>query len=138
GVGASDHTKSYHPLLFLEAFPDKISPEIMELSLHGPTDPSSSESKIKEGHLYTVALKTRDLISDFNHSYFVPPYKITFSLNGAPREVVSVFNETPPMLRETVPYDDQAGKYFISEKNCHQTYCKDFVIDLGFRIENDR
>jgi hypothetical protein len=81
---------------------------------------------------YSLYVQTRDLLmSEF---YWLPPYEVTFSVDGGPETSVWRFDDLPGG-------DDRyayATDYFVVPPTCGNYECNDFWIDLGFIPDDQR
>jgi len=81
---------------------------------------------------YSLYVRSRDLVLD--DVYWLPPYEVTFSVDGGPVESVWEFYTLPG------GGDDEAylNDYYVVPPTCGNYSCRDFYIDLGFIKDSQR
>lgn len=108
---------------FHDPLPDIVSPEIQGVGLvqNGQIYPGNSI----EGN-YSLYVHARDLILD--DVYYLPPWEITFSVDGGPVQTTWRFDTLPGGADDTAYLDD----FYIVPPTCGDYECRDYYIDLGF------
>ncbi len=112
-----------NPLEFHTLLNDTQVPEIQEIGLlNGDTIVNGD---IATGN-YGLYVRTRDLfLSDV---YYLPPYKVEFSIDGEKWVTVWEFHNLPGGASDTNFVLD----YYVPNYTCGDYDCRDFYIDLGF------
>jgi hypothetical protein len=108
---------------FHDPLPDADGPEIQAVGLlqNGQMLPGD----IVEGD-YSLYVKARDLILD--EVYYLPPWEITFSVDGGPLHTTWRFDTLPGGADDTAYLDD----FYVVPPTCGDYDCRNYVIDLGF------
>lgn len=81
---------------------------------------------------YSLYAHTGDLF--LSPVFTLPPYKIAYSLDGAPWTTVWEFHTFPGGSDTTLLVDD----FFIAPPTCGDYNCRQFYIDLGFTMSGQR
>jgi len=108
---------------FNVALPDTVGPEIQSVGLlkNGQVYPGNEI----EGE-YSLYVQARDLILD--EVYYLPPWEITFSVDGGPIQTTWRFDTLPGGADDTAYLDD----FYVVPPTCGNYECRDYYIDLGF------
>lgn len=103
--------------------PDEVGPDIQGVGLvqNGQVYPGNSI----EGN-YSLYVHARDLILD--QFYYLPPWEITFSVDGGPVHTTWRFDTLPGGASDTAYLDD----FYLVPPTCGDYECRDYYIDLGF------
>lgn len=106
-----------------DGLPDTAGPEIQSMGLlqNGQIHPGNEV----EGD-YSLYVRARDLILD--DVYYLPPWEITFSVDGGPVHTTWRFDTLPGGANDTAYLDD----FYVVPPTCGDYYCRDYYIDLGF------
>jgi hypothetical protein len=108
---------------FHTPLPDTVGPEIQDVGLvqNGQIFPGDTI----EGN-YSLYVRSRDLILD--NVYYLPPWEITFSVDGGPVETTWRFDTLPGGADDTAYLND----FYLVPPTCGNYDCRDYYIDLGF------
>ncbi len=108
---------------------DPDAPEIYDIGLlvNGQIYPGDEV----EGP-YSLYVQTRDLL--MSELYWLPPYDVTFSVDGGPETSVWRFDDLPGGDDRYAYVTD----YFVVPPTCGDYNCNDFWIDLGFIPDDQR
>ncbi len=108
---------------FHTPLPDTVGPEIQGVGLvqNGQIHPGNDI----EGN-YSLYVHTRDLILD--QYYYLPPWEITFSVDGGPEHTTWRFDTLPGGADDTAYLND----FYLVPPTCGDYSCRDYYIDLGF------
>ncbi len=108
---------------FHNPLPDTVGPEVQGVGLlqNGQVYPGNTI----EGD-YSLYVRAHDLILD--DVYYLPPWEITFSVDGGPVETTWRFDTLPGGASDTAYLDD----FYVVPPTCGDYYCRDYYIDLGF------
>ena len=108
---------------FNVALPDTVGPEIQSVGLlkNGQVYPGNEI----EGE-YSLYVQARDLILD--EVYYLPPWEVTFSVDGGPIQTTWRFDTLPGGADDTAYLDD----FYVVPPTCGNYECRDYYIDLGF------
>ncbi len=108
---------------FHNPLPDTAGPEIQSMGLlkNGQLLPGNSV----EGS-YSLYVHARDLILD--NVYYLPPWEITFSVDGGPQQTTWRFDTLPGGADDTAFLSD----FYVVPPTCGNYDCRDYYIDLGF------
>ncbi len=103
--------------------PTVVGPEIQAVGLvqNGQIYPGNPV----EGD-YSLYVRARDLILD--DVYYLPPWEITFSVDGGPVQTTWRFDTLPGGADDTAYLDD----FYLVPPTCGDYECRDYYIDLGF------
>jgi hypothetical protein len=103
--------------------PDTVGPEIQDVGLlrNGQVYPGNS---IEGG--YSLYVHARDLILD--DVYYLPPWDITFSVDGGLVHTTWRFDTLPGGADDTAYLSD----FYVVPPTCGDYECRDYYIDLGF------
>jgi hypothetical protein len=75
---------------------------------------------------YSLYVHARDLILD--DVYYLPPWEISFSVDGGPEQITWRFDTLPGGADDTAYLDD----FYLVPPTCGDYDCRDYYIDLGF------
>ena len=129
----ADNDVYLNPLEFHTLLADNQPPVILHtgLTLNNTlvSGDTITESQIPNYGLYA---HVGDLF--LSQVYTLPPYKIAFSLDGAPWETVWEFHTFPGGSDDTLFVED----FFIAPPTCGDYDCRQFYIDLGFSVAGQR
>ncbi len=108
---------------FHDPLPDTVGPEIQGVGLvqNGQIYPGNTV----EGD-YSLYVHARDLILD--QFYYLPPWEITFSVDGGPVQTTWRFDTLPGGASDTAYLND----FYLVPPTCGDYECRDYYIDLGF------
>jgi hypothetical protein len=108
---------------------DPVSPELYTIGLlqNGQVFPGNQVT----GE-YGLYVRTRDLL--MSDLYWLPPYEVTFSVDGGPVTSVWPFDNLPGGGDRYAFVTD----YFVVPPTCGDYGCNDFWIDLGFTTGGQR
>ncbi len=108
---------------FHNPLPDTVGPEIQAVGLvqNGQIYPGNTV----EGD-YSLYVRARDLILD--DVYYLPPWEITFSVDGGPVQTTWRFDTLPGGASDTAYLND----FYLVPPTCGDYDCRDYYIDLGF------
>ena len=108
---------------FNVALPDTVGPEIQSVGLlkNGQVYPGNEI----EGE-YSLYVQARDLILD--EVYYLPPWEVTFSVDGGPIQTTWRFDTLPGGADDTAYLDD----FYVVPPTCGNYECRVYYIDLGF------
>lgn len=108
---------------FHTPLPDTAGPEIQGVGLlqNGQIFPGDTV----EGN-YSLYVHARDLILD--DVYYLPPWEITFSVDGGPTQTTWRFDTLPGGADDTAYLSD----FYVVPPTCGDYECRDYYIDLGF------
>ena len=107
---------------FHTALADTDAPEILEVGLLQGKSIYAGNETLGDYSLYVHA---RDLVLD--EMYYLPPYEVTFSVDGGPANTTWRFDNLPGGADDKVYLDD-----FYVSPTCGDYHCREFIIDLGF------
>jgi hypothetical protein len=107
---------------FHTALADADAPEVLEVGLlQGGTIYPGNEM-VGDYSLYVHA---RDLVLD--DMYYLPPYEVTFTVDGGPANTTWRFDDLPGGANDKVYLND-----FYVSPTCGDYHCREFYIDVGF------
>jgi hypothetical protein len=108
---------------FHVGLPDTVGPEIQAIGLlkNGQIYPNNPI----EGD-YSLYVQARDLILD--DVYYLPPWEITFSVDGGPQQTTWRFDTLPGGASDTAYLND----FYVVPQTCGNYDCREYYIDLGF------
>ncbi|MBN1661396.1 MAG: tandem-95 repeat protein [Anaerolineae bacterium] len=108
---------------FHVALPDTDGPEIQAVGLlqNGQIYPGDEI----EGD-YSLYVHARDLVLD--DVYYLPPYEVTFSMDGGPVHTTWRFDTLPGGADQYAYLHD----FYVVPPTCGDYGCREFYIDLGF------
>jgi len=108
---------------FHNPLPDTVGPEIQGIGLlqNGQIIPGNNV----EGN-YSLYVHARDLILD--DVYYLPPWEITFSVDGGPQQTTWRFDTLPGGADRYAYLND----FYVVPPTCGNYDCRDYYIDLGF------
>jgi len=118
-----------NPLAFLTPLDDYQAPEIQDVGLLVDGNVYSGSEVSGEYSLYVHA---RDLI--MHNQFYVPPYDITFSVDGGQETTLWRFDDLPGGSSTT----DYIHNFYVPSVTCGNYSCRDFYIDLGFTKSGGR
>lgn len=102
---------------------DSVGPEIQAVGL-------LQNGQIVNGNEiegdYSLYVRARDLILD--DVYYLPPWDITFSVDGGPVHTTWRFDTLPGGADDTAYLDD----FYVVPPTCGDYECREYYIDLGF------
>lgn len=112
---------------FHDGLPDTVGPEIQGIGLlkNGQIYPNGPI----EGD-YSLYVRARDLILD--NVYYLPPWDITFSVDGGPEQTTWRFDTLPGGADDTAYLND----FYVVPPTCGNYDCREYYIDLGFIPES--
>lgn len=111
---------------FHNALPDTDVPEIQDIGLLQNGQIYAGDTI--EGD-YSLYVQARDLISDtLDTNYYLPPWRISFTVDGGPEQVTWQFDNLPGGADDTAYLDD----FYVVPPTCGDYGCRNYVIDLGF------
>ena len=102
---------------------DTVGPEIQGVGLL--QNHQIFQGNTIEGN-YSLYVRARDLILD--QFYYLPPWEITFSVDGGPVQTTWRFDTLPGGADDTAYLDD----FFVVPPTCGNYECRDYYVDLGF------
>jgi hypothetical protein len=102
--------------------PDTVGPEIQGVGLL--QNGQIYDDNIIEGD-YSLYIQARDLILD--NVYYLPPWEITFSVDGGPVHTTWRFDRLPGPDRYAYLND-----FYVVPPTCGNYDCREYYIDLGF------
>ncbi len=120
--------KYINPFLMMEPLNDTQAPVISKIGIaknHRPID----GNKVKGAH--ALFLEATDLT--LHEKFLLPPYKISYSLDGAEEKVVWEFINLPSGTN-----DEQYIKDFYMSGTCGNYNCRKFYFNLNFTQEAPR
>lgn len=120
--------KYINPLLLLESLPDTKSPVIEEIGIAQNHRPTKLQRVSGPHALY---LKATDLI--LHEIFKLPPYKISFRLDGKDERTVWEFIHLPGGASDTKYIND-----FHFNGTCGNYSCRNFIFNLNFNPEAPR
>lgn len=103
--------------------PDTAGPQIQSVGLLQNGQPYTGNTI--EGN-YSLYVQANDLILD--DVFYLPPWKIAFSVDGGPLHTTWQFDTLPGGPDDTAYLDD----FYVVPPTCGNYECRDFYIDLGF------
>jgi Bacterial Ig domain len=108
---------------FHNPLPDTVGPEIQGVGLlrNGQIYPGNAI----EGN-YSLYVHARDLILD--DVFYLPPWEITFSVDGESVQTTWRFDTLPGGADDTAYLSD----FYVVPPTCGNYDCRDYYIDLGF------
>jgi hypothetical protein len=108
---------------FHNPLPDTEGPEIQGVGLlkYGQIYPGNEV----DGD-YSLYVHARDLVLD--DVYYLPPYEITFSVDGGPTQTTWRFDTLPGGADQYAYLHD----FYVVPPTCGDYGCRDYYIDLGF------
>jgi len=101
---------------------DLAAPEILEIGLLQGKTIYPGNHTLGDYSLYVHA---RDLVLD--NMYYLPPYEVTFTVDGGPANTTWRFDDLPGGANDKVYLND----FYISP-TCGDYHCREFYINLGF------
>jgi hypothetical protein len=108
---------------FHTVLPDLDGPEIQDIGL-------LQNGQIYDGNEiegnYSLYVRARDLILD--DVYYLPPWEITFSVDGGLLQTTWRFDTLPGGADDTAYLSD----FYVVPPTCGDYGCRDYYIDLGF------
>ena len=122
-----------NPLEFHTLLPDTQAPAIEKTGLMNNNSLLTGDI-ITEPQIPTYGLYIHAGDLFLSPVYTLPPYKIAFSLDGAPWTTVWEFHTFPGGSDDTFLVDD----FFIAPPTCGDYGCREFYIDLGFTLLGER
>lgn len=120
--------KYINPFLMMEPLPDTKVPVINKIGIaknHKPTD----ATEVKGPH--SLYLEASDLT--LHDKFILPPYKISWSIDGAPEKIVWEFVHLPSGKNDTDYISD-----FHLQGTCGNYTCRKFYFNLNFKPEKPR
>lgn len=81
---------------------------------------------------YGLYVRSKDLMLD--DVYYLPPYRVAFSIDGGPVTTVWQFQNLPGGASDTAYVND----YYVAPPTCGNYSCRDFYVDLGFTTSGQR
>ncbi len=108
---------------FHTPLPDTDGPEIQAVGLlqNGQVYPGNEI----DGD-YSLYVRARDLVLD--DVYYLPPFEITFSVDGGPEQTTWRFDTLPGGADQYAYLND----FYVVPPTCGDYYCRDYYMDLGF------
>ncbi len=108
---------------FHNALSDTVGPQIQAVGLlqNGQIHPGNDIVGS-----YSLYIRARDLILD--DVYYLPPFEITFSVDGGPEQTTWRFDTLPGGADEYAYLND----FYVVPPTCGDYECRDYYIDLGF------
>jgi hypothetical protein len=108
---------------FHDPLPDTVGPEIQAVGLvqNGQIYPGN----VIEG-AYSLYVRARDLVLD--DVYYLPPWEITFAVDGGAEQTTWRFDTLPGGADDTAYLND----FYLVPPTCGDYECRDYYIDLGF------
>jgi len=107
---------------FHNALADTDAPEILGVGLLRGKVIDAGTQTLGDYSLYVHA---RDLVLD--EMYYVPPYEVSFSVDGGPVNTTWRFDNLPGGANDKIYLND-----FYVSPTCGDYHCREFYIDLGF------
>jgi hypothetical protein len=114
---------------FMTPLADAAKPQIQAIGLLKKNTVTAGSSVSGDYGLY---VRARDLVLD--DVYYLPPYKVDFSVDGGPTTTVWKFANLPGGASDTAYVND----YYVAPPTCGNYTCRDFYIDLGFTASGQR
>ncbi|HDQ74242.1 MAG TPA: hypothetical protein ENN19_19420, partial [Chloroflexi bacterium] len=118
-----------NPFDFLTPLADTQSPEIQDIGLLVDGDLHAGS---EVSGPYSLYVHVRDLI--MHEQFYVPPYEITFSVDGGAETTLWRFDGLPGGSSTT----DHIYDFYVPSVTCGNYSCRDFYIDLGFTKSGGR
>ena len=81
---------------------------------------------------YGLYVRAKDLVLD--DVYYLPPYKVNFSVDSGPVTTVWEFANLPGGASDTAYVND----YYVAPPTCGNYSCREFYVDLGFTTAGER
>ena len=137
-----------NPMLFLKSLGDRSAPVIEGISILEKNPPKKSprdqmrdawknrkpnsgkktdEPLVAKGDYY-IGVKVYDFIN--HHAYKVPPYKLSYRIDGGKERVFWQFDKIPGGS-DINAYPD---KFYVRGKTCGDYYCKRMMMNLDFSL----
>lgn len=120
--------KYTNPFLFMEPLPDTVSPVINSIGI-ALNHRATNLKEVKGPH--ALYLQASDLT--LHQKFILPPYKISYRLDGKEEKVVWEFINLPSGQNDTQFIND-----FYMSGTCGDYSCRKFYFNLNFTPQNPR
>lgn len=110
-------------LEFFDPLNDTAAPQVLSVGL---LQGGAVYAGTEVSGTYGLYAQVRDLVLD--DVYWLPPYEVTFSVDGGPTESVWRFQTLPGGGDDKLYLND----YYVVPPTCGNYSCRDFYINLGF------
>jgi hypothetical protein len=124
-----DNKEYLNPFLFLKDLDDNKGPEITAIDL------VKNRRRVRSDRIsgeYSLMVEASDLI--LHDKFLVPPYKVSYILNGGEEVLVWKF--------DNLPGNDSINKfvhdYYLANETCGNYRCRKHSIDLSFSTTSKR